>query len=225
MMEKPADTFKCYLVSWVETYRLAKTLALKIKKSGFKPDLIIGIARGGLVPARVVCDFLLQNDLATIKVEHWGIAATLGKAEIKFPLPIDISGKKVLIVDDIVDTGDTFTVTMDYVKGKNPSEIKSAVLHYKIRSTFVPDYWAEKQDEWKWVIYPWAVYEDLTGFIERVLIKPMTHEEIRKALKSNFDIRISKKDLGEMLDDMHAAGEIQKMEKSALVKKIIKLPE
>ncbi len=116
MMEKPADTFKCYLVSWDETYRLAKTLALKIKKSGFKPDLIIGIARGGLVPARVVCDFLLRKDLATIKVEHWGIAATLGKAEIKFPLPIDISGKKVLILDDVVDTGDTFAVTMDYVK-------------------------------------------------------------------------------------------------------------
>ena len=97
MMEKPADIFKCYLVSWDETYRLAKILALKIKKSGFNPDLIIGIARGGLVPARVVCDFLLQKDLAAIKVEHWGIAATLGKAEIKFPFPIDISGKKVLL--------------------------------------------------------------------------------------------------------------------------------
>jgi len=63
------------------------------------------------------------------------------------------------------------------------------------------------------VIYPWAVYEDLTGFIEMVLIKPMTHEEIRKALKSKFDIKISKKDLVEMLDDMHAAGKIQKIEK------------
>jgi hypoxanthine phosphoribosyltransferase len=160
------------------------------------------------VPARIVCDFLLQKDLA---VEHWGIAAiALGKAEIKFPLPIDISGKKILIVDDVVDTGDTFTVTMDYVKAKNPLEVKSSVLHYKTCSTFVPDYWAEKQDEWKWVIYPWAVYEDMTGFIERVLIKPMTHEEIRKALKSNFDISISKKDLVEMLNDMHAAGKIQK---------------
>ncbi len=221
MMEKPADTFKCHLVSWDETYRLAKTLALKIKKSGFKPDLIIGIARGGLVPARVVCDFLLQKDLAAIKVEHWGIAATLGKAEIKFPLPIDISGKKVLIVDDVVDTGDTFTVTMDYVTGKNPSDVKSAVLHYKTRSTFVPDYWAEMQDEWKWIIYPWAVYEDLTGFIGRVLIKPMTHEEIRKALKSNFDIKISKKDLLEMSNDMQATGEIQKIKKGALVKKSV----
>ncbi len=220
MMEKPPDTFKCYLVSWDEVYRLAKILAFKIKKSGFKPDLVIGIARGGLVPARIVCDFLLQKDLAAIKVEHWGIAATPGKAEIKFPLPIDISGKKILIVDDVVDTGDTYSVTMDYLKGKNALEIKSSVLHYKTRSTFVPDYWSEKQDEWKWIIYPWAVYEDLTGFIERVLIKPMAHEEIRKALKNNFDIKISKRDLVEILNDMQVTGKIRKIKKGALVKNL-----
>ena len=215
-MEKPGDKFKCYLVSWEEAYRLAKILARKIKSSGFEPDLVIGIARGGLVPARVVCDFLLQKDLAAIKVEHWGIAATLGKAKIKFPLPIDISGKSVLIVDDVADTGDTFSVIMDYINGKAPSEVKTAVLHYKTCSTSVPDYWAERQDEWKWIIYPWAAYEDLTGFIKRVLTEPMTHEEVRKALKSNFEIKISKKDLMEMLNDMLAAREIRKIKKGAL---------
>jgi hypoxanthine phosphoribosyltransferase len=209
-MQKPGDTFKCQLVSWDEAYRLSKILARKIKSSGFKPDLVIGIARGGLVPARIVCDFLLQKDLAAIKVEHWGIAATLGKAEIKFPLPVDISGKKILIVDDVADTGDTYSVVLDYIKEKKPSEVKSAVLHYKTCSTYVPDYWAEKQDEWKWIIYPWAVYEDLTGFIKRVLAKPMTPDEVRKALKSNFDIKISKKDLLEMLNDMQSAGKIKK---------------
>lgn len=215
-MEKPGDKFKCYLVSWEEAYRLAKILSRKIKSSGFEPDLVIGIARGGLVPARVVCDFLLQKDLAAIKVEHWGIAATLGKAKIKFPLPIDISGKRVLIVDDVADTGDTFSVIMDYIKGKAPLEVKTAVLHYKTCSTSVPDYWAERQDKWKWIIYPWAAYEDLTGFIKRVLTEPMTHEGVRKALKSNFDIKISKKDLMEMLNDMQAAGEIRKIKKGAL---------
>ena len=205
-MVKPGDTFKCYLVSWDEAYRLAKILAHKIKKSGFKPDLVIGIARGGLVPARVVCDFLLQKDLAAIKVEHWGIAATLGKAEIKFPLPIDIKGEKILIVDDVADTGDTFSVVMDYIKEKNPSEVKTAVLHYKTCSTCVPDYWAEKQDDWKWIIYPWAVYEDLTGFIGRVSTSPMAPEDIRRALKNNFGIKISRKDLMEILNDMQAPG-------------------
>jgi len=53
------------------------------------------------------------------------------------------------------------------------------------------------------------------------LIKAMTHGEIRNALKSNFDIKISKKDLLEMLNDMQAKGEIQKIKKGALVKKSV----
>jgi len=203
-MQKLRDKFKCHLVSWDEAYRLSKVLAQKIKKSGFKPDIVIGIARGGLVPARIVCDFLLLRDLATIKVEHWGIAATVGKAKLKFPLPVDISGKKVLVVDDVVDTGDTYAVTMDYIKEKNPSEVRSAVLHYKSCSTFVPDYWAEKQDAWKWIIYPWAAYEDLTGFIKKVSKEHAKPEEIRKALKSKYGIAISRKELVEILNEMQA---------------------
>lgn len=203
-MQKPRDKFKCHLVSWDEAYRLSKILAQKIKRSGFKPDIVIGIARGGLVPARIVCDFLLLRDLATIKVEHWGIAATMGKAKLKFPLPVDISGKKVLVVDDVVDTGDTYAVTMEHMKEKNPSEVRSAVLHYKSCSTFVPDYWAEKQDAWKWIIYPWAAYEDLTGFIEKVSKEHAKPEEIRKALKSRYGIAISRKELVEILREMQA---------------------
>lgn len=212
-MEKPGDKFKCYLVSWKESYRLAKVLARKIKSSGFKPDLVIGIARGGLVPARVVCDFLLQKDLAAVKIEHWGIAATLGKATIKFPLPVDISGKKILIVDDVVDTGDTYSVLMDYLKEKNPSEVRTGVLHYKTCSTSIPDYWAEKQDKWEWIIYPWAVYEDLTGFIIKVLTGPMTLPDIKKGLMDDYNIKISKKDLLEIMNDMHAEGKLRKLKK------------
>ncbi len=194
---------KCYTVSWEEAYRLARILAHKIKSSGFQPDIIVGIARGGLVPARAICDFLLQKNLVSMKVEHWGIASTLGKAKIKVYIPIDISGKKVLIVDDVADTGDTFSETMDYVKSLAPEEVRTAVLQYKTCSTFAPDYWAEKLEGWKWIIYPWAIYEDLTGFIEKVLVQPMTSEDIRKALKSNFDIRVSRKDLREILNDMY----------------------
>lgn len=219
-MEKPGDTFKCHLVSWDEAYSLAKILAHKIKSSGYKPDLVIGIARGGLVPARVVCDFLLQKDLAAIKVEHWGIAATLGKAKLKYPLPVDISGKSILVVDDVADTGDTFSVIMDYIKEKNPSEVKTAVLHYKTCSTSIPDYWAQMQEEWKWIIYPWAVYEDLTGFIKKVLTGTMTHDDIRFALEKNYGIKISKKDLLEILDDMQATGDIQKIKEKWTQKKL-----
>ena len=63
-MEK---SIKCYTVSWDEAYRLARRLAHKIIGSGYKPDIVIGIARGGLVPARMVCDFLLLDEMISIQ--------------------------------------------------------------------------------------------------------------------------------------------------------------
>jgi hypoxanthine phosphoribosyltransferase len=218
-MEKPANSFKCYLVSWDEAYQLAKSLANKIKRSGFRPDMVIGVARGGFVPARIVCDILFQKDLTSIRVEHWGVASSLGKAKIKYPLPEEaaINGKRILIVDDVADSGGTYAAILDYMKAKAPAEVKTASLHYKTCSSLIPDYWGEKQDTWQWIIYPWAVYEDMAGFVEKVLERPMTQNDIRKALLFSFDIKIQGKELLEILDDMHLAGGLNKTVKNRKV--------
>ena len=217
-MEKPEVPIKCYIVSWDQACRLGRKIARKIRASGFVPDIVIGVARGGLVPARIVCDFLHQKDLTSIKVEHWGIAVNHGTARIKFPLPeeIDISGKKILIVDDVVDTGDSYHVILDHITKRYPAEVKTAVLQYKTCSTIIPDYWGEKHDAWKWIIYPWALYEDMTGFIKRVLVRPMTREEIRKGLNS-FDIIVPRKDLSVFLNDMREEGKLRRIKKSGKV--------
>jgi hypoxanthine phosphoribosyltransferase len=217
-MEKTLNSVKCLIMSWEEAYRFAKIIAHKIKISGFRPDLVVGVSRGGLVPARTVCDFLLQKDLASIRVEHWGIAKTLGRARIKYTLPAGVSGKKVLVVDDVADTGDSFVQIMKYLNDLNPAEVRTAVLQYKTCSTFVPDYWGQKQEEWKWIIYPWAIYEDMTGFISEVLVSSMTLPDIREDLKSNFDIKISRKELLEILNEMYLSGLVKKGKKG---KKII----
>jgi hypoxanthine phosphoribosyltransferase len=212
-MEK---SIKCYTVSWDEAYRLARTLAHKIIESAYKPDIVIGIARGGLVPARMVCDFLLQDELISVRTEHWGVASKHKEARIKFSLPkeADISGKKVLLVDDVADSGGSFSVIMDYLEEKDPLEIRTAVLQYKTCSTVVPEYWGEKLPDWKWIIYPWAFYEDMAGFMQELLDRPSTIEEIRKGLSGNFNIIMSKKELLRILNDFHKMGEIKKIENS-----------
>jgi len=212
-------SIKCYSVSWNKVQRLARTLAHKIIKSGYKPDIIIGIARGGLVPSRMVCDFLLQDELMSIQTQHWGTALKHESAGLKFSLPkeADISGNKVLVVDDVADTGESFSVMMDYLEQKTPMEIRTAVLQYKSSSTVVPDYWGEKLQEWNWIIYPWAFYEDLAGFVQKLLDKPSTNEEIRIGLSGNFNITMSRKDLLEMLNDFHKLGKIKKIEKNKKV--------
>src|SRR5659263_687086 len=196
------SSIKCYNVSWVAANRLARALAHKVIKSGYEPDIILGIARGGLVPARKVCDLLLKNDLISITTQHWGIATNLGKARIRFSLPqeADISGKRVLVVDDVADTGDSILIIMDYLKERNPLEIRTAVLHYKSCSTIIPDYYGEKLEEWNWIIYPWAFYEDLAGFVQELLNNPMTDEELLMGLICTFNISISRKEIGQMLN-------------------------
>jgi len=209
------SSIKCYNLSWGAANRLARVLAHKVIKSGYEPDIILGIARGGLVPARMVCDLLLQNDLISITTQHWGIATNLGKARIKFSLPheADISGKRVLVVDDVADTGDSISITMEYLKERKPLEVRTAVFHYKTCSTLIPDYYGEKLKEWNWIIYPWAFYEDLAGFVDKLLGNPMTDEELRTGLMDSFNIAISQKEIRKILNDMHKLGKLREIKK------------
>ncbi|MCX9084888.1 MAG: phosphoribosyltransferase [Candidatus Methanoperedens sp.] len=209
-------SIKCYNLTWSTANRLARTLAHKVIRSGYEPDIILGIARGGLVPARMVCDLLLKNELLSITTQHWGIATNLGKALIKYSLPheADISGKRILVVDDVADTGDSISILLDYLKEENPLEIRTAVLHYKTCSTTIPDYYGEKLDEWNWIIYPWAFYEDMAGFVDKLLDKPMTEEELQTDLMGSFNISISRKELLKILNDLYKLGRLRKNKKS-----------
>jgi len=204
------ESFPCDLVTWNEFYDLAKYLSRLIKSSGWRPDLVVAIGRGGYVPARVVCDFLVHDLLTSMKVEHWGIAAQKkDEAMVRFPLATGVSGQKVLIVDDVTDTGDTLTTAVGYVESLGPKETRTAVLQHKTCSEFEPDYYAEKVSEWRWIIYPWAVHEDLVGFTERVLNGsdlPLSADQIRADLKRRFDIDVENERMAEILEDVVSLG-------------------
>ncbi|WP_250868805.1 phosphoribosyltransferase [Methanococcoides seepicolus] len=209
----PADrtSFKCDLMGFREAHSLAKILVKKIKDSGYLPDIIIAIGRGGYVPARVVCDFLLFDDLTTIKIEHYKGAADIQEtAKLKFPLSVDIHGKKILVVDDVTDTGKTLSLAVEYLKSLKPAEIKTAVLQHKICSDFVPDYYAKKIVKWRWIIYPWAAYEDLAGFTEKIIgERTLTPQLICNEFDACYSITIKQSDLIEILEDLNERGSIE----------------
>ncbi|WFN33959.1 phosphoribosyltransferase [Methanogenium sp. S4BF] len=184
------DTFPCELISWERSAALAQQLAHTIRDAGYTPDIVVAIGRGGYVPARVVCDYLLHEMLTSIKIEHWGVAAEeKPETVVRFPLSIDVTGARLLVVDDVTDTGDTLKAAVAYLRGCGAAEVRTAVLQHKDTSGYLPDYYAEQVLEWRWIIYPWAVYEDISGFVVRVLKKgPGTAEEIIKALTEDFSI-------------------------------------
>jgi hypoxanthine phosphoribosyltransferase len=203
--------FPCQLVTWNEAAVLSRDLAQKIKSDLSCPDLIVAIGRGGFVPARVVCDYLLFRDLTSMKIEHWGIAATKGdSAQIKFPLSLDVAGRRVLIVDDVTDTGETLQVASSYVSEKGALDVRTAVLQHKFSSHFTPDYFADLISEWRWIIYPWAAHEDLVGFSERVLTAEFVSvEAIRSALKSCYCLDVVPQLLSDALAELVDMGRVE----------------
>ena len=160
------------LVSWDEIVEWSRGLAGIIEKSGWKPDLIVAVSRGGFVPARLLCDFLDVTNLLAIQSQHWVEAAKAAeKAILRYPYEINAEDMRVMIVDDIVDTGDTLELARDFVKRSwKPREVRTATLQWissvaKIR----PDYYYIEVKEWTWFQYPWTRLEDTSQFILRIL--------------------------------------------------------
>jgi len=211
-----ADCFECEVMDWNLFYQLARQVAKKINGSGYKPDLIVGLARGGWVLARILCDLIGVKDLVSLKVEHWGVTATPdGKAKLKYPLNVDLKGKNVLIVDDITDTGESMQVTVEYVKSLSPSEVRTAALRHIKTSKFKPDYFGEEMD-WKWVIFPWNFTEDMCNIVPKVCarlsVSPDENvdvKQIRKELKQFYTIDTTEETVAEILQELKRRNIIQ----------------
>ncbi len=159
------------LVSWDDIVEWSYGLSRIIEESGWMPDLVVAVARGGYVPARLLCDFLDINDLVSIQSQHWVEAARAAeKAILKFPYKIDASNMNVLIVDDIVDTGDTMLLARDFIEKEwKPKSLKLAALQWiSPVAKFKPDYYYIEVKEWIWFQYPWTRLEDTMQFILRI---------------------------------------------------------
>ncbi|MEM4750431.1 MAG: phosphoribosyltransferase, partial [Sulfolobales archaeon] len=159
-------------VSWNDIVEWSRGLARKILESGWIPDVVIAIARGGYVPARLICDFLGVENLLSLQSQHWTEAAKASeRAIIKFPYTVDLRGLKALLVDDIVDTGESLLLAREYVqKNWKPEELRIAALQWiSSVAKFKPDYYYIEVREWIWFQYPWTRVEDLSQFISRII--------------------------------------------------------
>ncbi|AAK42493.1 phosphoribosyltransferase [Saccharolobus solfataricus] len=177
------------VVTWDEIVSLSTKLAEKIKADEYNVNVIVAIARGGLVPARLVADVLGVFDILSIKIEHWiETASHTPEAKVKYPFKVDLSDKNVLIIDDITDTGDSIELARKYVmENFRPTEVKTATLQYiKPAAKIIPDYYAEEIVSWAWFMYPWNYWEDEINLVNKILIERKTKDIDINELKRNF---------------------------------------
>lgn len=164
-------------LTWMDVQRLSEKLADQIAESGFRPDIIVAVSRGGFDPARILSDELNIRSLASLQVIYYaGIRERNDKPQVKYPLNADISGLNVLVVDDVADSGNSLKVVKEYVDTLGPREVKMATLHHKPWSTFEPDFYAESVD--KWIIYPWEPRESIEDIREKLLSEGVPEDEL-----------------------------------------------
>jgi hypoxanthine phosphoribosyltransferase len=187
--------------SWNEVYAMLLNLAEKIRKDGFKPDIIVGVSRGGWPPARVLSDLLGNPNLANVKAEFYvGVAETKGEPTLTQPVSMNVEGKQVLIVDEVADTGKSLKLVKEHIIGQGGKEVRIATVYYKPWSIVKPDY-HEKETE-HWVVFPWEVKETVRKIVKRCKEngKPVG-EETMKLAKAGVPAELVERFLKEIFEE------------------------
>jgi hypothetical protein len=186
------DELPTTLITWEEVYRLCRQLASQLRKANFRIDIIVAIARGGFVPGRLLSDMLGIHDLTSFKIEHYQGAYQQHEAFVKYPLNADINGRNVLLVDDVCDSGDTFEVGVEHIRHCGAvNEMRTAALHLKTVSKFIPDFYADTVSEWRWHMYPWAINEDLSSMIAKMRLANPDVTMLQRLINERHGIKVT----------------------------------
>jgi hypoxanthine phosphoribosyltransferase len=144
-------------LSWELFGRAGRELAVMIAEDGYRPDLIMSIARGGVFVAGSLGYALDVKNLHLVNVEFYtGVDQRLELPVMLPPVPqlVDLSGARVLIADDVADTGATLQLVKEFCQDK-VAEVRTAVIYEKPRSSVKCEYAWRHTD--RWINFPWSV--------------------------------------------------------------------
>jgi hypoxanthine phosphoribosyltransferase len=187
--------------TWNQIYDMLLSQAEKISKSCFKPDIIIGIARGGWLPARVLTDLLETSSLANVSAEFYvNIAETRNEPVLTQGISTAVSGKKVLIADDVADTGRSLKLVREHILQQGAKDIRTATVYCKPWSIVKPDYY--ERETKLWIVFPWEMKETIRKIIEKRKEKSASvEEETAKLVKAGLPKRLTERFLKEMFEE------------------------
>jgi hypoxanthine phosphoribosyltransferase len=144
-------------MTWPELGSSCRALASLVHEDGYAPDIVLAVARGGLLVAGALAYALGVKNTYTMNVEFYtGIDERLELPMILPPVPdlVDLGEARVLIADDVADTGMTLALVQDFCAGK-VAEVRAAVLYEKPRSMVKCEYVWRRTD--RWIDFPWSV--------------------------------------------------------------------
>ncbi|MCW6167518.1 MAG: phosphoribosyltransferase [Thermoplasmatales archaeon] len=193
------DFPRCRVSTWEDVDRWADRVGEQVLAAGRRPDTIVGLTRGGWVPARLLADRLGVKRVYSLRAQHWGVTATpSGKAEVTEGPSGPVEGQQVLVVDDITDTGESLELALARVREGRPARAETAAFLHISHSKFRPDYFGEEipKESWVWVVFPWNYWEDLASLAERA--RGVDPDRVRAVLRERCGWDVPSEDLDEL---------------------------
>ncbi|CAN5650519.1 hypothetical protein BH23GEM10_BH23GEM10_12640 [soil metagenome] len=139
-------------LTWEFFGELCRVLAVKVATSGYKPDLVVGIAKAGVIPGAVVAS-ILRCDFYSLKISRYaGGDRVLDRPKILTAAPKEAAGKRVLIVDELCTSGETMRMAMNALRQVSPAEVCTATSLIKVGG-YRPDFYALETAAT--VAFPW----------------------------------------------------------------------
>lgn len=150
------------VLGWLEFGDAARHLAGNVVESGFQPDVVIAIARGGLLLAGAISYALGVKACGSLNVEYYTDGdLTLAEPVILPPL-LDhgaMHSRRVLLVDDVSDSGRTLSHVLNLLQNSGAA-VRTACLYTKPRTILKPDFYWRKTD--LWITFPWSALPPVT---------------------------------------------------------------
>ncbi|MEM2238077.1 MAG: phosphoribosyltransferase [Candidatus Caldarchaeum sp.] len=190
---------KFLLLSWADIERYVDTLERLITADRYAADTLVGVLRGGMIVADLLSDLLDVREVYVVGCKSYA-GTESGELKIYHDLQLkDLKGRKVLLVDDVADTGATLNAAVNMVlKPRQPDMVKTATLLTKPWSRIKPDYTVELTDAW--IVFPWERMETVKAvgklFVEKMgfdqalaelaAISRLTKHKIAESIK-NFN--------------------------------------
>ena len=174
------QTTQYEVANWHSIYNILLELARTIKQNQILPEIIVGVSRGGWLPARILSDLLDIPQLTSIRIEFYSeINQPNREPIITQPVQLSLHNKRVLLVDDITDSGKSLQLAKMEL-GKTADKIYTLTLYHKPWSCFTPDFYFIETS--KWVIFPWEYHESVKTLATRMINEGLDFAAIEQEL-------------------------------------------
>ena len=187
--------------TWNQIYDMLLGLADRIRIDRFEADIIVGISRGGWPPARILSDLLSNPNLANVRAEFYlGFAETKDEPSLTQPLSMDVFDKRILIVDEVADTGKSLRLVREHIIEQGAKELKIATVYYKPWSAVKPDYYAKETSDW--IVFPWEIKETISRILKRSRGRETSFEtETKKLVKAGIPAQLVRRFVREIAEE------------------------